>query len=57
MAAALWQSINMQAPDGGLASCFAAANVAPSLAKNIMEVQDCKTLRDFAKSFTEKDYV
>ena len=57
MAAALWQSINMQAPDGGLASCFAAANVAPSLSKNIIEVQECLTLRDFATSFTEEDHV
>ena len=57
MAAALWQGINMQAADGGLASCFAVANVAPSLIKNITEVQKCATLRDFASSYTEEDYI
>ena len=56
MAASLWPSVNLQAADGGLASCFAAANVAPSLATNIVEVQDCKTLRDFATSFTLTDH-
>ena len=47
----------MQASDGGLKSCFAAANVAPSLAQNIREKQECKTLRDFAKSFRKEDHV
>ena len=56
MAATLWQSINIHAADGGLASCFAAANVAPSVIKHIVEVQQCKTLRDFATSYTAKDH-
>ena len=55
MAATLWQKIDMQASDGGL--CFREANAAPSLSKNIEEVQQCITLRDFATSFTEQDYV
>ena len=56
MAAALWQSIDMQQADGRLASCFKAADVAPSLVDNMMNVQKFKTLRDFAESYTEADY-
>ena len=57
MAAALWQGINMQEADGGLASCFAAAKVAPPLIKNLFEVLQFVTLRDFASSYTEEDHV
>ena len=56
-ASALWIKIDLTAEDGGLASCFAAANVAPTLVANIREVQECKTLRDFAASYTEQDHV
>ena len=56
MATAQWQQINMQASDGGLESCLTMAGVAPSLAKNIREVQKCVTLSDFASSFTSEDY-
>ena len=47
----------MQEADGGLESCFKVAKVAPCLIKNLMEVQEFVTLRDFASSYTEDDHV
>ena len=55
MAAALWQSIDMTASDGGLASCFKAARVVPSLIENLTSVQKFETLRDFAESYSDVD--
>ena len=55
MAAALWQAIDMTQADGGLASCFKAARVAPSLIENLTSVQKFETLRDFAESYSEVD--
>ena len=55
MAGALWQSIDLQAADGGLDSCFKVARVAESLIKNIKEVQMIESLRDFADTYMEKE--
>ena len=51
----MWQSIDLQGPDGGLSSCLKAARVAESLIRNLMEVQKIETLRDFAETYEEPD--
>lgn len=58
MASALWSKIQGSDEDGGLKSCFAAANLPESIVKVFRGPEyQFETLRDFATSFTEEDYV
>ena len=58
---ALWKMISMNDADGGLKSCLKEAEVHEKLQERLMSTEEegCgfKTLRDFATSYTELDYI